>query len=147
VKSILDTSPFWFTEGRTDGSSLELILTELKPGLPTDDELARGVLGRDMTQWATEKESRSVRVLFGDVLFFMRRPEWTDHVDPQEQFEERGKVRRMTRSRELDFLVGTRGATEVQSITGRTYRHYRVYGEDWIYEVMAAEPPLIELVV
>lgn len=144
MKTVLDEGYTWFLDALLyrDSQLVIVVVEGFRASEPESMEVP-GVGLLDARPIEPAPHSRRVAIRF-------RRPVAWQHVDESwtagdeyEQHEGDGKLRVLTRSRYMDYVNASHGW--FADIVGPA-KHYRVWTENDVIEIVSSDPPMIETI-
>ena len=122
---------------------LRIIVAEgFESPCPEDIEILGHVI-KGARSLETSPRSRCVEVLFGRPIAWQMVDESFSHWDEYEIRDDKCKLQIMSQSRYLDFLKAHHAGFDVFH---GPVKHYRIWTENEVLEVVAGAPPAIRLV-
>ncbi|MEM6750128.1 MAG: hypothetical protein AAGA57_05680 [Planctomycetota bacterium] len=140
MRSPLDQAQTLYLQQLRYDGELELIVAE---GLasPTAESLQVGDKQlQGLHRFQVTENSQAFKVLFSHCIAWQVLDENYTQFDPYEIKADDGKLRTLSRSRYLDHIIAYHG--RFQDIEGPA-KHYRVWTEDEVIDVVACEPPQV----
>ena len=141
MNNILNNAHTWFLQKVIYEKNLELFLIEGKKGKPEQLEVLGFNLG-DASQIDIASDSSVVKITFGDYVTWQCVNESFSAFNKYEIGERDRFFQVLSRSRYLDYVNETHGW--YVDVIGPA-KHFRVWTENEVIEVIAFEKPLIEL--
>ncbi|VUD46193.1 hypothetical protein TDB9533_00774 [Thalassocella blandensis] len=143
MKSLLDNGHSWVLDRIEYSDVLNIYLQELKCG-PIQDADIGGSTIRNVYPLRADESSLVTRVSFSDLLAWQCLNESATTNFPGDVRESSGFLAVLSSSVYLSYVLSNHGwYVEVQE---RSVRHYRVWSENDILDVVAFDSPVIEVV-
>lgn len=143
MKSLLDNAHSWILDRIEYSDGLNIYLHELKRG-PIQDADIGGSTIKNVYPLRADEGSLVARVSFADLLAWQCLNESATTNFPGDVLESSGFLAVLSSSAYLSYVLSNHGwYVEVQE---RPVRHYRVWSENEILDVVAFGPPVIEVV-
>ena len=143
MKTILDELYTSFLDALTySGGELRIVVAEGFRAAEPEDVLIAGHLIKDTYALAVSEHSRRVAVRFSHPIAWQLVDESFTAADDYEVRESEQALQVLTRSRYLDYVCQHHGWFD--AVRGPA-KHYRVWTENEVVDVVACEPPEIDL--
>lgn len=144
MKSILDNGYSWILERIEYSNGLDIYLRELKRGPMQDAEIAGSAIIKNVYPLRSDESCLAARVSFSDLLAWQCLNESATTDFSGDVQESAGFLSVLSSSAYLSYVLSNHGwYVEVQK---RPVRHYRVWSENEILDVVSFGAPAIELV-
>jgi hypothetical protein len=143
MKSLLDNGHSWILERLEYADGLDIFLRELKLGPLQDAEIGGSTI-KNLYPLQSCEGSLLTRVSFSDLLAWQCLNESATTDFPGDVYESSGFLAVLSSSAYLSYVLSSHGwYVEVQE---RPVRHYRVWSENEILDVVSFGSPVIEVV-
>lgn len=143
MKSLLDNGHSWILERLEYADGLDIYLRELKRG-PLQDAKIGGSTIKNVFPLQADEGSLLTRVSFSDLLTWQCLNESATTDFPGDVHESSGFLAVLSSSAYLSYVLSNHGwYVDVQE---RPVRHYRVWSENEILDVVSFGSPVIEVV-
>lgn len=144
MKTVLDDGYTWFLEAISyQGGSLAVRVVEGMRTSGPEDLAVGGLVLQNTYAIGTMLHSRRVTIRFDRLVAWQCVNESFTAFDEYEVGEGEGALREMTRSRYLDYVNGSHGF--YADVVGPA-KHYRIWTENEVIDVVAFDPPSLEVV-
>ena len=143
LKSLLDEFDSWFLHATVyaDGELRVVVAEGFQAAEPEDIKIGSHVI-KDTYALSTSKDSRLVEVRFRSPIAWQLINESFTAADDYEVREDKSALQVLTQSRYLDYVRANHAWFEYMRGPGK---HYRVWTENEVVDVVACEPPEIGL--
>lgn len=144
MKSVLDQGHTWFLDALLyrDTQLVIVVIEGFCASEPEDIEILGHVI-RDTYVLSPAEHSRRVAIRFQRPVAWQHVDESWTAGDEYEQHESDGTLQILTRSRYMDYVNASHGW--FADVIGPA-KHYRVWTENDVIEVVSSDPPTIETI-
>ena len=141
MRTILDDVKTWFLHGVVYQDELRVIVAEGFVGDQTEELRIGDHTIRDLRPIDVSDKSRLFVVRFPHFVAWQVVDESFTSFDDYEQRDDTGTLQSLSRSKYLDYVKNNHGWFED---TNGPAKHYRVWTENEVIDVVACKPPSVE---
>jgi hypothetical protein len=141
MKTVLDTAYTWFLESASKfGDELRVIVREGSVG--DEETLTINKVDLKCNSIDLQEGGKKVRITFSAPIAWQNVDESYSSFDEYEVRDDKASLQVLTKSRYLDYVNANHGwYTDIKEAEGK---HYRIWTEDDVIDVVSTEPPKIE---
>lgn len=143
MNTILDESKTWFLQALTYDEELKIILTEGIVGTQPEDIKINDTVIQDTYPITTLPSSKIVTIRFTHFIAWQVVNESFTCFDDYEERDDKGFLQILERSKYFDYVNACHGW--YADVIGAA-KHYRVWTENEVIDVISCEDPILELV-
>lgn len=142
MRTILDEAKTWFLHDLSYDESLKIVLIEGMIGTSPEDIRIFDTVIRDTYPINTSPSSRTILIRFSQFVAWQVVNESFTTFDDYEHRDDTGFIQVIERSKYFDYVNANHGWYADVIGVGK---HYRIWTENEVIDVIACEEPVIEL--